>query len=268
MQNTLRNETDNIRKGTIHFTQPNAKEPVQDITDLGFWAVDYRFMSNTDVNDEDRTFSGRGVTISGSAGSNISYPSTNSTPNIWLPADSLAKSFYSTILTDLGQTTATPNILTNATALQNFSQNFTSMQRQIVNAVPGPANDSYDALKDQTGALNMSVAVISTKYLCLVPKRKSSGTLFVSILVADLVFMQALWKIFRLCTGAWLTHRDPGANFCSGCEKRTDIALGDLPSTSRKGEIVESEQELISPPLEPDISQRSRAYSRLESDDG
>lgn len=146
---------------------------------------------------------------SGSPGGNISFLSTNTTPNVWLAADSLAKSFYSTILIDLGQTTATPNILTNATALQYFSQNITYMQRQIVNAIPGPANDSYEALKDQMGPLSMYAAVISTKYLCEVPKRKSSGTLFVSILVADLVFLQALWKIFTLCTGAWLTHRDP-----------------------------------------------------------
>lgn len=83
------------------------------------------------------------------------------------------------------------------------------MQDKIVNAIPGPANDSYEALKDHAGSLNTSAAVISMKYLCQVPKRKTSGTLIVSILVADLVFMQALWKIFILCTGAWLTHRDP-----------------------------------------------------------
>ena len=112
-------------------------------------------------------------------------------------------------MTDLGQTTATPNILTNATALQYYTQNITYMQNYTLNAIPGPANDSYDALKEQTGTLQMSASVISTKYLCQVPKRKSSGTLVVSILVADLVFIQALWKVFTLCTGAWLTHKDP-----------------------------------------------------------
>ena len=112
-------------------------------------------------------------------------------------------------MTDLGQSTATPNILLNATVLQYFTQNFTYMQNYTVNAQPGLANDSYEALKDQTGPLNMSTAVISTKYLCQVPRRKSTGTVFISILVADLVFMQALWKILNLCSVAWLTHKDP-----------------------------------------------------------
>lgn len=114
-------------------------------------------------------------------------------------------------MTDLGQTTATPNILLNATALQYFTQNFTAMQKQndTLGAKPGPANDSYEALKDHTGSLNTSTAVISTKYLCQVPRRKSIGTLLVSILVADLVFMQVLWKILNLCTVTWLTRKYP-----------------------------------------------------------
>ena len=63
------------------------------------------------------------------------------------------------------------------------------MQNMTVSAQPGPARDSYEALKDQTGPLQ---AVVFTKYLCQVPRRKSTGTLLLSILVADLVFMQAL----------------------------------------------------------------------------
>ena len=82
-----------------------------------------------------------------------------------------------------------PNILVNVTSLQHFTQKFTSMQNNTPNARPGPARDSYEALKNQTGPLNTSTAVISTKYLCQVPRRKSTGTLLVSILVADLVFM-------------------------------------------------------------------------------
>ena len=140
--------------------------------------------------------------------------SNSASPNVWLASYSLAKSFYSTIMTDLGQTTTTPNILLNETALQYFTQNFTTMESTyikstLVNAVPGQANDSYDALKDQTGPLNPSVAVISTKYFCQVPRRKSTGTLSVSILVADLVFMQALWRIYNLLTVAWLVQIDP-----------------------------------------------------------
>ena len=218
---------DDIRKGVIRrfflvykkrqtvnsdcmteFTQPDTSSPIQDISDLNFFNIDYRFISNAIP----VTVFWPGKYIYTATVSNLA--SNTASPNVWLASDSLAKSFYSTIMTDLGQTTATPNILLNETALQYFTQNFTTMvstymKSTFVNAVPGPANDSYDALKDQTGPLKTSVAVISTKYLCQVPRRKSTGTLFVSILVADLVFMQALWKIYNLLTVTWLVHKDP-----------------------------------------------------------
>ena len=139
--------------------------------------------------------------------------SNNATPNIWLVSDSLAKSFHSTIMTDLGQVTAAPNILLNATALQIFTQNFTYMQGQKVNAIPGPANDSYEALKDKTGHLGTTPAVFSTKYLCRVPRRKSTGIIILSVLVADLVFMQVLWKVLTLFTITRLERKDPEGNY-------------------------------------------------------
>lgn len=184
---------------------------MQDITNLDFWPVTYRFISNTDVDKEGIVGSAnRGVSFL-AVGTNLTsnLSSAKTTPNVWIAADSLAKSFYSTILVDLGQVTASSNILTNATSLQYFSQNIKFMQTQIVNAIPGPANDSYDALEAQTGPLTTTPAVIATKYLCQVPKRKSPGTLFVSILIADLVLLQALWKILNFCTTAWLTKKDP-----------------------------------------------------------
>ena len=185
------------------------------IFDPAFWDVDYRWLANTDIATEGETLGGSGVKVLSPPSDNkhtltvSELASTNATPNIWLASDSLAKSFYSTILTVLGQMTIVPSSLLNATALQHFTQNFTSMQNNTPNAQPGPARDSYEALKDQTGPLNTSTAVISTKYLCQVSRRKSTGTLLVSILVADLVFMQALWKIFTICTVAWLAHKDP-----------------------------------------------------------
>ncbi len=144
------------------------------------------------------------------------------------------------------------------------------MQKSTVNAIPGPANDSYDALKDQTGPLQISAAVISTKYLCQVPKRKSTGTILVSILVADLVFMQALWKIFTFCSQAWLDHKDPQgtgppprsddirneltsvsvANDCAGCERQTSMKLQTLQAKPER-ESSEPEELLRASPGPP-----------------
>ncbi len=49
----------------------------------------------------------------------------NKAPNIWIEADSFAKSFYATILADLGQI-STDHKLANATALEYFSTNLTT----------------------------------------------------------------------------------------------------------------------------------------------
>ncbi|KAK5226548.1 hypothetical protein LTR47_009005 [Exophiala xenobiotica] len=206
MQTIRGEEVNNLRKGTIHFSQSDASQPLQDITDLRFFNIDYRYITNT--------VGGAGVDILAPSQEQFkqtvsSLASSDTSPNVWIASDSLAKSFYSTIMTDLGQISAAPNILTNATTLQYFTKNITDMQKSTLNAIPGPATDSYDALKAQTGPLQTSASVISTKYLCQVPTRKSWGSLFTSILVADLVFMQALWKVFTMCTDAWLSHKDP-----------------------------------------------------------
>ena len=268
---------------TTEFAQADAGNPIQDISDLNFFNIDYRFLTET-VPEEIQfqkklnTVLWPGANHYTASVSNLT--SNNAPPNVWLASDSLAKSFYSTIMTDLGQTTATPNILLNKTALQYFTQNFTTMQLSFINAVPGPANDSYDALKDQTGRLNNSAAVVMTKYLCQVPKRKSTGTLFVSILVADLVFMQALWKIYYFLTIIWLEHKDSKgkrepyicrdvlreltlkliANHCSGCEGKTGIPLASLAASNHELERSRS--------FKPGIGRRGTRYSRLESPSG
>ncbi len=116
---------------------------------------------------------------------------------------------YSADMIDLGQTQQ-PNILLNATAFQTYASDFanSSNRPSWINQVVGSALDSYSALQNQTGPLGASPAVIFTKCFCQVPQRKSTGSLLVSILVADLIFLQALWKAFNL-VGSILARRDP-----------------------------------------------------------
>ena len=171
-------------------------------------------MTNTDVENENNTWGGSGIGgVTTNSTSVSTLASTDFSPNVWIAADSLAKSFYSTIMTDLGQSDTQSNIILNATALQYFTSNFSDMQEATINAIPGPANDSYELLKDQTGPLNTSTSTITEKYLCQIPQRKSTGTLILSILVADLVFLQACWKLLDLCTSSWLTHKNPEGMF-------------------------------------------------------
>ncbi|KAL8685571.1 MAG: hypothetical protein Q9218_007676 [Villophora microphyllina] len=121
----IRAKTNNdLRKGVIDLSHPNPDRPVQDIIDLSFWNVDYRFMTNTLVemegsktNSEGGSYIPSGVNVFGSNGKNRTSVRdlvfNSDPPNIWFAVDGLAKAFYSTIMTDLGQTTATPNILLN-----------------------------------------------------------------------------------------------------------------------------------------------------------
>jgi len=274
MQNIRVNDTNSgsntIRKGTLYFTPSNTKTAndlnrgyfhpdkalISDITNLDYFDIDYRFIQDKGLGDFAVIFPGDNDFDTSL--SNLSYHQTY--PNIWIPADSVVKSFYSTILTDLGQVaSASPNILTSATTLQHFTANFSMIldpnQDNIANAYPGPALQDYDKLKSQTGPLGTTTSVIFSKYLCQVPKLKSAGSLFVSILLADLVFLQALWYIFKFSTEALLMQkklRGPEVNYCEGCLKsreREGYGLAELTMPGRDEVILEigkeSRQSLI-----------------------
>ena len=265
MQNIRVNATDNglvgIRKGTLFFTpsaavpriyatanSPDSK-PMLDITNLDYFDVDYRFI----VDDGGGAFQ---VIYPGDHDysttlSNLYY--YDEYPDIWIQADSAAKSFYSTMLTDLGQTASSlPNILTNATTLQYFTSNFSLILdpnlANIANARPGPALADYNTLKSQTGLLGTTPAVISAQYLCQVPRRKAAGELFVAILVADLVFLQVVWQLFKLVTEVWFLSpkkRGPKVKYCEGCLLHQRVDGHDDMSLDRITSASDSRQSLI-----------------------
>ena len=197
----------------LDFTRYNHSHLKEDITDPDFWDVDYRWMTTAP--------SAQGIRFPGNSGlpdglrevgdtlrlSNLA--SFGTYPNVWMTADGLAKSFYSTILADLGQTDNSSNIVLNTTALEYYTRNFTYMAEHVANAKPGPANTTYNGLNGPAGHLNTFESYIATTYLCQTPKLKSIGSIIVSVLVADLVFMQALWKLFAFITTTWLSRKQP-----------------------------------------------------------
>lgn len=206
------------------------------MTDLDFFSgIDYRFTvvdatgkPNCCLNPEKI---GYDSTLSNFAAHGL-------TPNVWVEADSLAKAFYATIMADLGQHSSV-NMLANVSALEHFSTNLTNTvsgwQGTSVIAswlATNPATQEYSKVRDTTGPLNISPSVILEQYLCQIPKLKSGGSLFVSILVADLVFLQALWKILNWVMVWRLGRSDSRANFCEGCRARdAGIELLERPST-------------------------------------
>lgn len=197
-----------IRKGTVLFT-PNGS--FSDIKDLNFFNVDYRFIV-------DRGGGAYDVVCCPDLKTPLTVGALNAAnvyPNIWIEVDILVKSTYSTILTDLGQTLAIPNILTDTTLLAYFTSNLSNIE--MANFKPGPADASYDLLESSTGRLGTTPSVISTTYTCQVPELKSAGNLIVAIVVADLVLLQVVWQLYKLLAETYLSRQQITANHCQGC---------------------------------------------------
>lgn len=122
-------------------------------------------------------------------------------------ADSLAKSFYSAISADLGMADK-PNVLTDEKTLQNFTQNYGKVPFVLISA--GPANNNYNALKAVTGKPQInSSSTIFTTYLCQTPKRKLTTALLVSVVLANLVLLRALWSVMTIVAVYYVNARDP-----------------------------------------------------------
>lgn len=137
-------------------------------------------------------------------------------PDIWDEVDKYGKAYYSTILADLGQSIG-PNLLLpeSEATLTDFSEIIESLE-YIVNAKMGPANISYGDAKaiNQTGPLGISPSTIYSQYLCQVAQLKPPLSLIVAILVADLVFLRALWSLTTAAMTWMVGRNDATAMHC------------------------------------------------------
>lgn len=91
--------------------------------------------------------------------------------------------------------------------------------------IAGPAKDAFSTL-NSTGPLGIHPSVLAATYLCEVPRQKLMGTLIVSVLVADLVFLQALWIALKLVVVGYLKRKEMQANLCEGCLQQKELLLG------------------------------------------
>ena len=201
-----------------------------DIKSLDFFYLSYH-LAWTDFDSGAVTTLSQCCTNTGTYGNMTSkLISDGDSPNIWSQIDKMGKVFYSAILTDLGQNFSSiipdDNIFTSPSLLSEFSKpipGWIGPREAIRGAIEtywltgGPARDTYDALRSVTGPLNVSSSVIYTQYFCQVPQVKSTGSLIVAILLANLVFLSALWKIFNWLVLHSLQRQDPTTMFCAGC---------------------------------------------------
>jgi len=178
------------------------------------------------------------------------YQENGTWPKVWLYIDGLAKAAASTTLADLGQNGPGIDMLDDAATLQSFTSRFKkdfwhkndSYVLIWENAKPGRAQDDYDALKDTTGPLGISPSVISAQYICSVPRRKSTGDLIISILVADLVFLQLSWTLFTMIIGWTALRRVPQTECCEGCSRPVEDATPLIGATKSYQRLSQGSQ--------------------------
>lgn len=76
--------------------------------------------------------------------------------------------------------------------------------------------DAYGEFRPLTGPLGCANATVVTQYICSVPQQKSWGVMLFSILLADLVFLQAAWKVLTWTADSFVTRGNPEAMTCQG----------------------------------------------------
>ncbi|KAI1415811.1 hypothetical protein F5Y13DRAFT_186667 [Hypoxylon sp. FL1857] len=151
-------------------------------------------------------------------------PQNSSMPFVSLsgPIDLLSKSAFSAVMTDLRQWDQ-PNVITKPDLLEKFTAN----SRAIIDntssdlksrffGIFGPAV-SYRASDHNGSSLDISPAVFSTNYICQVPHLKPWPELILSVLQADLVFLQVLWWLVNFVTTQWLIRKDKTMHLCECC---------------------------------------------------
>lgn len=207
-----------VTKGILNF-RPRPGVAVG-ITDLAFFDLDYQF-----IKIRPGLANGYVLPPDGSPADIGRLDADGVFPNIWITADTLAKAAYSAVLTDLGQTNAAHNLLVDPEQLERFTANFSHWNEHTANARPGPFVQSYTALQNTTGPLTVMPSVFVRDYICQVPRRKAWANLIVSVLVADLVFLQAIWQLYKFAVDYFLVKKIPDGQWCEGCRKTSEAIL-------------------------------------------
>ncbi|KAI4848699.1 hypothetical protein E4T44_03787 [Aureobasidium sp. EXF-8845] len=155
-------------------------------------------------------------------------------PNIWAPADRLAKAMFSTITADLGQTSTvyisadgTPtdmSMITTPDRLHHWTENLTQIwdASTISNKISllGYGWMQLTQYQPSKYPVTFSPSTISATYTCQVPRLKSGANIFISVLVADLVLLRAAWTLYNYLVDWFLKTRHSDANLCLGCVQR------------------------------------------------
>ncbi|KAK4446417.1 hypothetical protein QBC34DRAFT_150230 [Podospora aff. communis PSN243] len=203
---------DQVFKGSLTFGR---RAGVTDVTSLDYFSVNHCFFPtfNGTTGGKDAVYYCKDIdSVDALAKSPLER---GLMPDIWLSADGAAKMFYWVVMTDLGQMNAGPNPLAERDLMAHFIRIY-------------PEGSKQNRLGARPELLGVSPAVVTTTYLCQVPRLKSTGTLLVAVLVNDIVILAALWRLFVLLVGYFLLK--PDMMVCEGCSEREPL----LPTPEEK----------------------------------
>ncbi|KAJ4250941.1 hypothetical protein NW762_011591 [Fusarium torreyae] len=176
-------------------------------------------------------------------------------PGIWIDAYSLTRAFYFTILADLGQTKSGSNMLEDPDLLTDATKDYEKIRDREptwgdnlrINETTGLATRAFKSKDTSEKDLGITPSVISTTFLCQVPRLKSKSTLVVSVIINTFVLLSAIWKLYKFVTECFLTSRHPELMYCEGCAmnmpKQTGEEAGDGSDRKLQGEDSDSDDQ-------------------------
>ncbi|KAI2616729.1 hypothetical protein GGR54DRAFT_219060 [Hypoxylon sp. NC1633] len=144
-------------------------------------------------------------------------------PSIWRWVSDLGKAMWSTTLADLGRNDDTlPNMLARPDLLQIASADLTLANQTLRTQFRWGIHEliykeSFDPSQSKGTQLAINQSIIVDDYLCQIPQVKSPGNLFLSVLVADLAILQAVWMIYTLLVDRFFVKDSEEAASCATC---------------------------------------------------
>lgn len=110
-------------------------------------------------------------------------------------------------------------------------------------------NESYSAFRSQMGELGTNNATILSQYLCSVPEQKSTWTMLIAIVMADIVFLQTAWRLFSLAAENMASNNSDTALFCKGClgnlDKMVQVDTIEGDTKCKSGKIEKGEYKQV-----------------------
>jgi hypothetical protein len=153
--------------------------------------------------------------------------------DVGLELHHFATAFYSTILADLSQSNG-QNVLTEFDLIQQYVLEGYDVEPLIgINSTGNTAQQAFDQIKTTTGPLKILPSTFNSRYIFQVPHHRNFGSVFIAVLVADIVFLQALFQILTLASTWYLERTDKQSKYCEGCKQH----LAD-PGQEQSGEMV------------------------------